>query len=624
MNKLKNIKPLTEGKMKSGVKEQKGTSKPIAPPPSPGSTSKNVTSIETFLNTELVNYASYDNIRKIASIMDGLKNSGRKVIATALDCNIKENLKVLQFSNKAAEHCVTGDTLVKTTEGYIRIDELVGREDVKVYCVDFEGNEVVALAKHIRKTKETTEIVQIKCVDGIISCTPEHRIMTQRGWMEAKDIVNVDFIRTTRNNFHNNGFTHIHGIRHVKLEDPVPVYDLEVPVYHNFIVTKADLKIHNCEYLHGSLDGVVVTLAKEYAGTNNLALLQGKGNFGTRFSNEASAPRYIYARKKDYLDDLFIKDDTKVLIEQHFEGSKIEPKFYTPTLPLLLINGSQGISSGFAQNILPRNANEMKEYLLKILDGVKPRKFPMPSFNGFEGTVIQGDSSNQFIIQGKVKKLSANRVLIEEIPVQYDLKGYISVLDKLEDDKLIQGYKDLSNDSFKFEVQIPSKVLSQMTDAELLEFLKLRRTVSENYTSMTHENKIKEYTNPEDILNDYVEVKLVYTEKRKQHLLNELASKIELLNSRYTFIEAVVENKLIISKRKKAVIINDIDKLVILKEAEGDTRYDYLLRMPVSSMTEEELKRLKGLVKDAEDEIKELKKLSAKDLWLRDIQKLKI
>lgn len=483
MNKLKNIKPLTEGKMKSGVKEQKGTSKPIAPPPSPGSTSKNVTSIETFLNTELVNYASYDNIRKIASIMDGLKNSGRKVIATALDSNIKDNLKVLQFSNRAAEQQ---------------------------------------------------------------------------------------------------------------------------------------------EYLHGSLDGVVVTLAKEYAGTNNLALLQGKGNFGTRFTNEASAPRYIYARKKDYLDDLFIKDDTKVLIEQFFEGSKIEPKFYTPTLPLLLINGSQGISSGFAQNILPRNANEMKEYLLKILDGVKPRKFPMPSFNGFEGTVIHGDNPNQFIIQGKVKKLSANRVLIEEIPVQYDLKGYIAVLDKLEDDKLIQGYKDLSNDSFKFEVQIPSKVLGSMTDAELLEFLKLRRTVSENYTSMTHENKIKEYTNPEDILNDYIEVKLVYTEKRKQHLLNELASKIELLNSRYIFIEAVVDNKLIISKRKKAVIIKDIDKLGILKETEGDTRYDYLLRMPVSSMTEEELKRLKGLVKDAETEIKELKKLSAKDLWLKDIHKLKI
>lgn len=184
MNKLKNIKPLTEGKMKSGVKEQKGTSKPIAPPPSPVSTSKNVTSIETFLNTELVNYASYDNIRKIASIMDGLKNSGRKVIATALDCNIKENLKVLQFSNKAAEHCVTGDTLVKTTEGYIRIDELVGREDVKVYCVNEDGEEIISEAKHIRETKRVTELIEITTEFSTIKCTPEHRILVYRNGLE--------------------------------------------------------------------------------------------------------------------------------------------------------------------------------------------------------------------------------------------------------------------------------------------------------------------------------------------------------------------------------------------------------------------------------------------------------
>lgn len=473
------LKALSEGKKKTNVKTQHANSKkPVKSPPSP-----NKLSLEEFFNTELVNYASYDNIRKIASVMDGLKNSGRKVLYTALEDNINQNLKVSIFGARSSE-----------------------------------------------KT----------------------------------------------------------------------------------------------DYLHGNISPVIVNLAKEYAGTNNLALIQGKGNFGTRFTNEASAERYIFARKKDYLDELFIKDDTPILEEQHFEGSKIEPKFYVPTLPLLLINGSQGISSGFAQNILPRDTKEVRDYLLKVLDGVKPRNFPLPSFNGFEGDVIRGDKQKQFIVRGKVTRQSANRVLIEEVPVQYDLKGYIKVLDKLEEDKEIQDYKDLSNDSFKFEVRIPSRTLKSLSDDELLDLLKLKRTVSENYTSMTHENKIKEYESPEDILHDYIEVKLAYTEKRKQHLLKELQDKIELLNSRYVFIEAVVENELTLAKRKKADVVKDIDALSVLKEGNSVTRYDYLLRMPVSSMTDEELKRLKKLLKDVEAESKVLKKKDAKELWLEDIKRLKI
>lgn len=438
--------------------------------------------LSDFFNNELVDYASYDNLRKIASIMDGLKNSGRKIIHTTIEDNINNNMKLSQYGSRVSEQT---------------------------------------------------------------------------------------------------------------------------------------------EYLHGSIDNVIVTLARDYAGTNNMPLLQKKGNFGTRFANEASAARYIFARKKDYLDDLFLKEDSKIVPEQYFEGTKIEPKFFVPTLPMLLINGSDGISSGFAQTILPRDPKEIRDYLVKRLEGVKPRKFPMPFFNGFDGVVKQGDTDRQFIFEGKVTRKSANRVLIEEVPVHYELKSYLNVLDKLEEDKLIQGYTDMSNNSFKFEVRLLSRTLGAMDDDQLLNYLKLTRTVSENYTSMTHENKIKEYESPEEIMDDYIEVKLEYVQKRKDYMLNDMQERLTLLNSRYIFIDAVISDKLKLAKRKKEVIIKDIDKLKVNQESDGVTRYDYLLRMPVSSMTAEELKRLQDNIKDVEADIKELSSKTPTDIWLEDIKNIK-
>ena len=91
--------------------------------------------------------------------------------------------------------------------------------------------------------------------------------------------------------------------------------------------------------------------------------MQKSGNFGTRSVQEASAPRYIFANGSKEFFELFKYEDDNILESQKFEGNKIEPKFYVPTLPMILINGSEGVSSGFAQKILPRNPENIKKYL---------------------------------------------------------------------------------------------------------------------------------------------------------------------------------------------------------------------------------------------------------------------
>lgn len=438
--------------------------------------------ITEFFNSDFVDYSSYDNLRKIASVVDGQKNSSRKVLFTVLEKNIKEKVKVSQLGSKVAEFS---------------------------------------------------------------------------------------------------------------------------------------------EYLHGNLDGVIVNLAQDFPGTNNIPLLQKKGNFGTRFSQEASASRYIYSYGSNDFFELFNKEDTPILVKQFFEGSEIEPMFYVPMLPIILINGSEGVSSGFAQKILPRNPEKIKRYILDTINQtLKPssKNSLEPFYKNFNGVIEQGATTNQWLIKGVVKRTGVNKVLITEVPVGYDLKGYIKVLDDLEDKKVIQSYNDKSeDDNFCFEVNIPSKDLKSWDDETLLNKLKLIKTVSENYTVLDENNKIVVYNSAKEIIDHYIRVKLEFLQKRKAFQLAKLEHEIRIDFSKYTFIKQVVSDELVISKRKKADIESDLDKTNnIIKK---DDSYDYLLNMPIMSLTEERMEKLQNEIKEKKKTIDRLSSSTVYDIWSNEIDK---
>lgn len=374
------------------------------------------------------------------------------------------------------------------------------------------------------------------------------------------------------------------------------------------------------EYLHGDISGSVITLAQNYTGTNNMPLLSREGNFGTRFTNEASATRYIYTAKDKMFDYLFNKSDINVLPEQYFEGTKIEPRFFIPTLPLILINGSEGIATGFAQKILPRNIDNIKTAITNTLQSKKiDSKLLIPNFNGFNGIVEQGDNPNQWLIKGSIKRLVGGKFEITEIPVGIDLQSYIKVLDDLEDDKFIKSYKDSSkDDKFHFEVTMSPSDLSKFTDDELLQKFKLIKKVSENYTCVDENNRVKVFQNTEEILRSYIEIKLEYLQKRKDHQLQKFEDDIKIEFSKYLFIKNIVENTLIINKRKKDDIVKDLEKIDnIIKK---DNSYDYLLNMGIMSLTEERMDKLQEDIKSKKAELDKLKNTDIKDIWLDELK----
>ena len=435
--------------------------------------------LSNFFNSDFVDYASYDNLRKIGSCIDGLKNASRKVIFTVLEKNIKEPIKVSQLANKVAEYA---------------------------------------------------------------------------------------------------------------------------------------------EYLHGSLDGVVVNLGQDFAGTNNVPLLQKKGNFGTRFAQEASAPRYIFTYGSKNLFTLFKKEDLKILKEQMFEGERIEPVFYVPTLPLILVNGSEGVSSGFAQKILPRNPKSIIKYLTNKIQGKRNNKDLLkPFFNDFKGTVEQGETSFQWLIKGKIERTNKNQITISEIPVGYDLKTYIKVLKTLEDNKVILDWDDLSDKEFKFIVKMNPKDLDKLSEDEILDKLKLVKKVTENLTCLNANNQIQEFQSAEEILDYYFKVKMEYLGKRKDYLVQELKTDLDILNAKITFIKAILDKSLVIEKQPKDKIVKNLEKIITVKVQDS---YDYLLNMPLYSLTLEKIKALTETLKNSKLKLKETQEKTLENFWLEDLEEI--
>ena len=383
------------------------------------------------------------------------------------------------------------------------------------------------------------------------------------------------------------------------------------------------------EYLHGE-DGVgkvIVNMAQNFTGTNNIPLLQRNGNFGNRHSPTPSASRYIYTQKELYLDDVFNKYDTKVLEEQHFEGVKIEPKFYVPIIPLLLVNGSVGISTGFSQKILPRDPKHVISEIIKVASGKKKLEnvnMGLPYWIGFTGN-IESDSEtpNKWYVYGDIDVENKNTIIVKELPISYDLKKYLDVLETLVDKNVIVSYKDLSEDDrFLFKIKCKRELVDKNSKENILKKLKLVDQITENLTTIDEDNKIRVYDDINEIFIDYYNLRIKHYRLRKNSRIEDMQRDISILESKYNFISMVVEGVIVVNNKSKKDIIKQLEKFTdeIIKI---DDSYDYLLRMPIYSLSKEKMKELKDALNNMKKELRDYKKKTLEELWLDNLEELK-
>ena len=404
----------------------------------------------------------------------------------------------------------------------------------------------------------------------------------------------------------------IHTVLENKDKHPV-----KVSQYQSLISQKTN-------YIHGeqSLFGVIVGLAQDFVGSNNIPLLKREGNFGSRLIQEPSAGRYIYTCQEPILDKIFNPMDNAVLVGQEFEGDVIEPRFFVPCIPLILVNGSRGISTGFSQLILPRNIEDIVRYIKNSLEGKGTRTKMLPHFNGFKGTVVQM-SENSFEIRGVVEVVNTSTIRITELPPEFDLATYVDHLNKLEDAGEIVSYSDLSNDDvFRFDVKMERKRLAELTAEpdRLNDMFKLTRKITENYTVLDDNLKIRTFDSAFDLLDAYIDIRKEFYRKRKEHHMKVFRDDLLLLISRYEFINGVVTDKIKVSKVAHDDIIKQLEKNKNIIRKDGS--YEYLLQMPIHSLTKEKLTSLLETIKDGRNRMKEFGEMSIEQMWNADLRQM--
>ena len=374
------------------------------------------------------------------------------------------------------------------------------------------------------------------------------------------------------------------------------------------------------QYLHGSLEGTIVNMTADYVGSgNNVSLLVGDGNFGSRFIPQAAATRYIFAKTSPLTKKIFLREDNQLLEKQFFEGDRIEPKYFMPALPMILVNGSEGVSIGFAQKILPRDPKQIQLWVQQKAKGEKITADLTPHWVGQDFVVESGEEEAQWVIKGKVEKVSANRVRVTSLPVGMTLKNYHDVLDKLVDNKVIRDYEDRSDeDVFDFEI-VADKTFAALPEEKLLDKLKLVKRVSENFTCVDGDNKIIQFSNANELLERWYEARIEMNGIRKEAILSRLASAKEEANAKAIFIQGVVDGDIELRNRKESEIISD-------GEHYNDNlkgRMEKLISLPMRSLTSEEIRKQKNKIKEIETEIKTFKKLTLENISIEDAEAIK-
>jgi DNA topoisomerase-2 len=371
-------------------------------------------------------------------------------------------------------------------------------------------------------------------------------------------------------------------------------------------------------YHHGSssLESAIINMAQSFK--NNMSLLEEHGQFGSIRCTTAGAPRYIGTKLNNNFRLLY--KDFELLDYKQEEGVGIEPEYFLPIIPTILINGSSGIAVGFASNILNRNPIDIINACEQLLKGKKIVDVS-PHSNFFNGTYTQDkDNHKRWFIRGIVKIVNTSTARIDELPPSMTYEKYEAVLDGLVDDKVIVSYDDNCKDSVNYLIKFNRETLAQLDEEKLIKLLKLEETSTEIFTTLDEFGELKIFENSKEIIEYFVNFRLTFYVKRKEFILDKLNRELKILSNKGKFIKAILDGKLEIKNRSKEDIIKDIENLGLEKV---DDSFDYLLRMPLWSLTKELFEKLKGDYKDKKTEIEEFSKIEPKKMYIDDLSDLK-
>ena len=402
-------------------------------------------------------------------------------------------------------------------------------------------------------------------------------------------------------------------------------------------------------YHHGeaSLNSAIVGMAQTFVGSNNINLLVPSGQFGTRLQGgkDSASERYIFTYLQEITRKIFPASDDNILKYLDDDGQSVEPIYYAPILPLVLVNGAKGIGTGFSTDILPYNPIDIINVLEKILNNEHSVGDPdnldfMPYYEGFDGT-IRRLSPSKYLIKGKYETIGVDKIHVTELPVGYwtdDFKAHLEGLIETTDSNgkkitpIVKDYDDMSKDTnVDFIIQLHKGKLGQLeaTTADndcngVEKIFKLATTCTTNNMHLfDHNDTLKKYTRIDDIIYDYYGKRLEMYNLRKEYIVAEIERELRVLSNKAKYIEEVLSDTIDLRRKSKDIIDEMLEKKGY-DRSESDGDYKYLTKMAMDSVSTENAKRLLDDFESKTMELEVVQSTSVQTMWLSELNELRI
>ena len=366
-------------------------------------------------------------------------------------------------------------------------------------------------------------------------------------------------------------------------------------------------------YHHGevSLADTIVKLAHSFVGSNNIHILEPCGQFGTRLmgGKDASQPRYIFTKLTKQARQLYDQKDDAILKYLDDDGKTIEPDHFVPVIPTVLVNGTEGIGTGFSCYVPPYNPVDIRENIYRLLKGddIVAMK---PWFRGFKG-IVKADGNGSWTTEGVWATVKLGVIKITELPPGRWTQDYKEYLDTLIEKKVIRNYTNNST------TEIVDFDVIGYKGSDVVKDLKLQKVFHTSNMHLFHPVKgIHRYETPEAILIDFMDIRMEAYKKRKEHMIDVLEKCMKTNMNKAKFVNMVINDKLVVFKRKKQDLE---DEMGALFDKLNDS-FDYLLHIKTYQYSHEAVTALNEEIIQLKNELDTLRRTTLNDMWKIDLK----
>ncbi|KAL0586898.1 hypothetical protein ABG067_003518 [Albugo candida] len=634
-----------------------------------------VFSYSDFVNQELIQFSRADNTRSIPSAIDGLKTSQRKVLFACLKKKLSQEMKVAQLAGYCSEHTAyhhgeasLHSTIVNMAQDY------VGSNNINMLYPSGLGTSTSAeareyfsnLKKHLIQMKwEGEEDGQL--LEMVFSKARAHDrknwllqkydvnsfFCREQGVFSYSDFVNQELIQFSRADNTRSIPSAIDGLK--TSQRKVLFACLKKKLSQEMKVAQlAGYCSEHTAYHHGeaSLHSTIVNMAQDYVGSNNINMLYPSGQFGTRLQGgkDAASPRYIFTKLSKYTRLIYPEEDDALLRYNDDDGISVEPQYYVPIIPMLLINGCEGIGTGWSTYIPNHNPIEVIDRVLCRIDSLNsqhhldqspPSESLLPWFRGFRGT-IHAAGLQSYTTQGTIRHLNATTLEIAELPIGKWTDDYKKTLWDLLQKKLIRSFTEHhSEEHVCFRIQLSradSTFFRDMTPVELIQFFKLESKLNTNNMHAFDTNStLQRFSGSDDIIKMFFPVRLDLYKRRKEYLVKKHECDVLELQNRIRFISQVSTGDLqsiLTRKMTKGKVACLLDSQGYTPEQQfrygnmsandnSSGGFDYLLNMSMWSFTLDRANKLEEEHKKRLTELHTLQETTPEEMWRRELLTLR-